>query len=187
MNNIYRSERLVYIPIERDPSYDEFFVKLMNDEEVLNYDLSLPTGMSRGNAEAMIGSVGSSHLLAMYICLPPPAKPGHDHECKAHTCEALEWALEWAFKYAHLHRVEAFMGAWSDAKIFYRTLGFHAEGYKRDAVWFKGTWQGMRETAILEDDWRRIRDERLRMAKRRLWKRIKESAGTPSSVELLKP
>ncbi|KAI3319729.1 acyl-CoA N-acyltransferase [Xylariaceae sp. AK1471] len=70
--DIYRSKRLVYIPIEKNQQYDDFFYKLMKEPGALNFDTSLPVGVSRANVEAVTAVVASRRLMCMYVCLPVP-------------------------------------------------------------------------------------------------------------------
>ncbi|KAI1267565.1 acyl-CoA N-acyltransferase [Xylariaceae sp. FL1019] len=77
------------------------------------------------------------------------------YQRQGYGTEAITWALDWAFDYARLHRVELSVYDWNkDAMRLYVKLGFKDEGVKREALWFKGEWHDMHEMGILEQDWR---------------------------------
>ncbi|KAI1323787.1 acyl-CoA N-acyltransferase [Xylariaceae sp. FL0255] len=82
------------------------------------------------------------------------------YQRKGYGSEAISWALNWGFDYARLHRVELSVYDWNlDAVRLYKRLGFHEEGVKREALWFKGGWHDMHELAILEGEWRERKSE----------------------------
>ncbi|KAI0151672.1 acyl-CoA N-acyltransferase [Xylariaceae sp. FL1272] len=77
------------------------------------------------------------------------------YQRQGYGTEAITWALDWAFDYARLHRVELSVYDWNkDAIRLYKRLGFMEEGVKREALWFKGKWHDMHEMGILEQDWK---------------------------------
>lgn len=70
--------------------------------------------------------------------------------------EAIEWALNWAFRYGGLHRVELFAYAYNEAAIrLYKRVGFKAEGCRRDAQFVNGMYWDVILLGILADEWER--------------------------------
>ncbi|KAI1196257.1 acyl-CoA N-acyltransferase [Nemania serpens] len=178
--NIYRSENLKYIPIG-DVKHEEFFYNLMQEPGIINADPSLPVGFTMTQVDATIKKLASRKLLSMYVCLPDwsakpigfiglsrPEEGRAQHGCvslsisitagyrrKGYGREAIAWALDWAFDFARLHRVEIACFSWNPgAKRLYTRLGFREEGLKREAAWFMGGWHDMHEMAMLEHEWR---------------------------------
>ncbi|CAJ2500316.1 Uu.00g031690.m01.CDS01 [Anthostomella pinea] len=72
MADIYRSERLAYIPIEQNKECDDFLYQLLKEPAAVNFDPALPVGTMRSSIEAVTGSISSATLITMYICLPGP-------------------------------------------------------------------------------------------------------------------
>ncbi|KAI1496804.1 acyl-CoA N-acyltransferase [Biscogniauxia marginata] len=191
-DDIYRSERLCYVPIERSKRYDDFMYELMRDPSTLNFDTALPIGVTRSRVDALISSLGSSarRLLSMYICLYDTtrtpvgmltlqrrgAEPHAHHGCatlavsvaagwrnRGHGGEAIAWALGWAFGWARLHRVEVGCGDWNPGALrLCQRLGFSMEGTRREALWLRGAWRDLHELAMLDHEWRALAAERER-------------------------
>jgi RimJ/RimL family protein N-acetyltransferase len=76
------------------------------------------------------------------------------HQGKGYGPEAINWALDWAFAHANLHKV--FLGCFemnSVARSVYERLGFVSEGRKRDHVWFNRRYWDVFEYSMLEHEW----------------------------------
>jgi L-amino acid N-acyltransferase YncA len=72
--------------------------------------------------------------------------------------EAINWALDWAFQQAGLHRVS--LGAFSfnhNALHLYRKLGFVEEGREREAVRHFRVWHDVITLGMLESEWEKLR------------------------------
>ncbi|KAI1119084.1 acyl-CoA N-acyltransferase [Nemania sp. NC0429] len=178
--DIYRSERLKYVPIG-DIKHEEFFYNMMQEPAVLNADPSLPVGFTMMQVDAAVKRLAERKLLAMYVCLQDlSAKPigfvalskpnaGSEqhgssslsisittaYQRQGYGREAIAWALDWAFDLARLHRVEIACFSWNPgAKRLYGRVGFREEGLKREVAWFMGAWHDMHEMAMLEHEWR---------------------------------
>lgn len=68
--------------------------------------------------------------------------------------EALQWALEWAFVHAGLHRVALDVAEWNErATKLYEKLGFVLEGRRREALWKGGRWWDSLDMGILSREW----------------------------------
>ncbi|KAI0467168.1 acyl-CoA N-acyltransferase [Xylaria cf. heliscus] len=182
--DVYESKHLKFVPIG-EGEHEEFLHGLLTEPGALNFDTSLPLGYTRSQVSTVTKTIASRKLLAMYILLrdvpsykdPIPigfvslSKPEERHiqhgntflslaiakKCqgKGYGTEAAAWALDWAFDFARMHRVEIFCYGWNlGAKRLYERIGFCEEGVKREAVWFMGGWHDMHEMAILEHEWR---------------------------------
>ncbi|KAF4629149.1 hypothetical protein G7Y89_g8994 [Cudoniella acicularis] len=69
--------------------------------------------------------------------------------------EAIEWALDWGFRIAGLHRIgiEAFSYN-QGARELYERLGFVYEGSKRELLWHNGGWHDYLSFSMLEREWK---------------------------------
>ncbi|KAJ5960889.1 uncharacterized protein N7479_008039 [Penicillium vulpinum] len=77
---------------------------------------------------------------------------------KGYGGEAINWALDWAFQYAGLHRV--IIGAFSynpNALKLYRKLGFVDEGREREALYYRRAWHDIINLSMLEHEWEALR------------------------------
>ncbi|KAI0456292.1 acyl-CoA N-acyltransferase [Xylaria acuta] len=181
--DIYESKRLKFVPMG-DYEHEEFLYGLMKEPGTLNFDTSLPLSITRLQVSTVIKTMAARKLLSMYILLrvgsykdPIPigilslSKPeerliqhgntflslaiSSGYQRKGYGKEAIAWALDWAFDFARMHRVEIFCYSWNaGAKRLYSQMGFREEGVKREAVWFMGGWHDMHEMAMLEHEWR---------------------------------
>lgn len=72
--------------------------------------------------------------------------------------EAMNWALDWAFQHAGLHRVH--LGTFSynhNAIRMYRKVGFVEEGREREAVYHLRGWHDIVNFSMLEHEWEKLR------------------------------
>ncbi|KAJ6138919.1 hypothetical protein N7471_005405 [Penicillium samsonianum] len=77
---------------------------------------------------------------------------------KGYGGEAINWALDWAFQHAGLHRVS--IGALSfnhNALKLYRKLGFVDEGRERESVYYRRAWHDGINLSMLEHEWEVLR------------------------------
>jgi RimJ/RimL family protein N-acetyltransferase len=83
-----------------------------------------------------------------------PAFPG-----RGYGREDIEWALDYAFRRAGLHRVRAF--EWNAGALrLYEKIGLTIEGRAKEAFSHMGWWWFGVETGMLEGEWWGIRRER---------------------------
>ena len=122
-------------------------------------------------------------LLGVIICLPGAAetsqtpigciyltKPqvGHEHhrnsnisidivspyQRQGYGSEAIQWALNWGFRIAGLHRIGIEGYSWNEeAMKLYERLGFVLEGRQRESYWYYGGWHDYLSFSILEGEW----------------------------------
>jgi len=77
---------------------------------------------------------------------------------KGYGSEAINWTLDWAFKFAGFHRVALNTVSFNDgAQRLYERLGFVKEGVQREAVWFDGRWYNKMLYGMLDSDWNKIK------------------------------
>jgi GNAT superfamily N-acetyltransferase len=77
---------------------------------------------------------------------------------KGYGGEAINWALDWGFRRAGLHRIS--IGAFSynsNALHLYRKLGFVEEGREREARLFDREWHDAVSFGMLEHEWAKLR------------------------------
>lgn len=78
---------------------------------------------------------------------------------KGYGSEAINWAVDWAFEFAGLHRVTITAVEFNDGAVkLYESLGFMKEGVQRECVWFHRQWWDMILYGMLEADWEKLRD-----------------------------
>lgn len=80
---------------------------------------------------------------------------------KGYGREAIEWALDYAFRRAGLHRVRIRAFEWNAGALrLYEKIGFKIEGREREALWHEGRfWDGV-EFGMLEQEWRAVQMEK---------------------------
>ena len=76
-------------------------------------------------------------------------------EYQGQEAEAVEWALNWAFNSAGLHRVEMNIPSWNMrlGKVC-EEMGFQTEGTRKECLFKDGEWWDEVSMAILEKDWK---------------------------------
>ncbi|RAO70559.1 uncharacterized protein BHQ10_006571 [Talaromyces amestolkiae] len=83
-----------------------------------------------------------------------------EYQRRGYGTEAIEWILEWAFKYGGLHRVAMSSFSFSPgARRLYERLGFVYEGLLREVMWFDGGWHDIVCQSMLEDEWRKRQEK----------------------------
>ncbi|TLD38706.1 Acyl-CoA N-acyltransferases (Nat) [Venturia nashicola] len=135
MENLFRSERLVYRAVEE--SDESFFHRIQSDVSAYaNSDSGILKPMTKKESQSHMEYVANKTLLGVIICLPPSEesgpiptpigsiyltapKSGEEHHRNAYISvdiikeyqrkgyggEAIHWATDWGFKIAGLHRV----------------------------------------------------------------------------------
>lgn len=72
--------------------------------------------------------------------------------------EAINWALDWAFKLGGMHRVGITCWGYNDrAQRLYKRMGFVKEGTTRECLWLNRAWHDAINYGMLESEWERIR------------------------------
>lgn len=79
-----------------------------------------------------------------------------EYRGKGYGPEAINWAADWAFRHAGMHRVSIGAFAFNEkACKLYESMGFVPEGRIRDGVWHNGGWHDVVDFGMLEDEWRK--------------------------------
>ncbi|GJC94488.1 GNAT family [Colletotrichum higginsianum IMI 349063] len=77
---------------------------------------------------------------------------------KGYGSEAINWALDWAFRYGNFHRVYLGTVSYNErAQHLYKKLGFVEEGRSREAHWFDRKWHDLISYGMLEQEWEALR------------------------------
>lgn len=80
---------------------------------------------------------------------------------KGYGREAIEWALDYAFRRAGLHRVRIRAFEWNTGALrLYEKVGFKIEGREREALWHEGRFWDSVELGMLEGEWWELQRER---------------------------
>ncbi|KXJ84918.1 acyl-CoA N-acyltransferase [Microdochium bolleyi] len=73
---------------------------------------------------------------------------------QGYGAEAVGWALDWAFRFAGVHRVSANTIAFNTRSIhLWQKLGFRDEGRKRDMIYFDLQWWDWCSFGLLQHEW----------------------------------
>ncbi|CAN8099696.1 unnamed protein product [Discula destructiva] len=101
------------------------------------------------------GGYGSSPLHRACVLGITLAESSQD---KGYGTEAIQWALEWAFKHGNLHSVNLSTVSYNtNAHKCYEKCGFKLAGRKRQCVWHDGQWHDALDYDILEAEWKALR------------------------------
>ncbi|OGE52487.1 hypothetical protein PENARI_c010G09934 [Penicillium arizonense] len=78
---------------------------------------------------------------------------------KGYGGEAINWALDWAFRYAGVHRVGLSTFSYNENALkLYRKLGFVEEGREREAIYHLRVWHDVVSFSMLEHEWEKLRE-----------------------------
>jgi RimJ/RimL family protein N-acetyltransferase len=76
------------------------------------------------------------------------------YQGRGYGAETINWALDYAFRRAGLHRVRIRAMEWNEGALrLYERLGFTCEGRERESLWHEGRWWDCVEYGMLEDEW----------------------------------
>ncbi|KAJ4854844.1 acetyltransferase (GNAT) family domain-containing protein [Trichoderma breve] len=77
-----------------------------------------------------------------------------EYRGKGYGAEATKWAVDWAFNYTGVHRIELWSFSYNETAIrLWEKIGFKLEGRKRESVWFQRKWFDTVLYSILEHEW----------------------------------
>ncbi|KAH8655774.1 acyl-CoA N-acyltransferase [Xylariales sp. PMI_506] len=80
------------------------------------------------------------------------------YQGKGYGPEAINWALDWAFKFGGMHRVGLTCFEFNNrGQRVYERLGFIKEGIIRESLWFNRAWHDEILYGMLESEWEKIR------------------------------
>lgn len=79
---------------------------------------------------------------------------GSAHQGRGYGTEAIDWALDWAFRVAGMHAVRLSCFSFNErAARLYQRLGFVREGVAREAYYFDCKWYNRILFSILDREW----------------------------------
>lgn len=79
---------------------------------------------------------------------------GSAHQGRGYGTEAIDWALDWAFRVAGMHAVRLSCFSFNErAARLYQRLGFVHEGVTREAYYFDCKWYNRILFSILDREW----------------------------------
>jgi RimJ/RimL family protein N-acetyltransferase len=117
----------------------------------LSNPVSLAPSTPIGSLYLTAPKSGGEHHRNSYISIDILA----GYQRKGYGSEAIEWALNWGFKMAGLHRIGIEAFSYNEgARQLYERLGFVYEGCKRELLWFNGGWHDYLSWSMLEHEWR---------------------------------
>lgn len=80
------------------------------------------------------------------------------YQNKGYGREAINWALDWAFTFADMHRVDICTLSFNErAAALYERIGFKREGVTREVVFRNRQYWDMINFGILESEWKQLR------------------------------
>lgn len=83
---------------------------------------------------------------------------GSAHQGRGYGTEAINWALDWAFRVAAMHAVRLSCFSFNaGAARLYRRLGFVREGVTREAYYYDCAWYDRVSFSMLDREWAAIR------------------------------
>lgn len=135
-----------------------------SEEDSRTSDNGIPPGHLKSEWGTAIGEIHLSKL--------PPGTAHHrwteigidilpSFQGNGYGREAIEWALDYAFRRAGLHRVRIRAFEWNVGALkLYEKVGFRVEGREREALWHEGRWWDGVELGMLEGEWWGLQRER---------------------------
>lgn len=85
------------------------------------------------------------------------------HQDKGYGTEAINWALDWAFRHANMHSVNLGSVEYNTrAHRCYEKCGFKIEGRRRQCCWHNRRWYDNLFFGILETEWEEMRSSQKR-------------------------
>ncbi|KAK2609137.1 hypothetical protein QQS21_002364 [Conoideocrella luteorostrata] len=80
------------------------------------------------------------------------------YQGKGYGREAINWALDWAFRHANMHTIGISTASFNQrAMRLYEDMGFVREGRRREAVWFDRAWHDDVLFSMTQAEWEAIR------------------------------
>jgi RimJ/RimL family protein N-acetyltransferase len=186
-DNSFRSSRLIYRAVESPDDDVFFQSIQTDTAGFENSNTRLIRPQSRKDAANYQKQVAEESLLGVVICIapasaqdkatpvgslhlnpPPPSMSQHRfaelgidilpaYQGQGYGSEAIKWALEWAFNFAGVHRVQLRAFEWNHgARKLYTRLGFKHEGTSREQLFYKGRFWDDYQYGMLEKEWREL-------------------------------
>ncbi|OCL02268.1 hypothetical protein AOQ84DRAFT_423820 [Glonium stellatum] len=145
MEHAFCSCRLVYRGIKdnnKDISFLHTAIQL-NSISIAQSENEILRPQTRKSSKGLVTSLVTKTLLGVMICLPRSRSStlgistSRQYRGMGYGSEAINWALDWAFKFSGVHSVSpnCFSSNMCAEKLYER-LEFMREGRRRERVWF---------------------------------------------------
>ncbi|GAP93431.2 putative SPBc2 prophage-derived uncharacterized N-acetyltransferase [Rosellinia necatrix] len=182
----FRSERLTYRAIEDNEADKDFVFAHLSDP--VTFALSNPAmhrPVSKKTSDEKTATGIRDALLAVMMCVAGDSPGAHPepigclwireapvyqrrgilsiqispaHQNKGYGFEAVNWAMDWAFKWGGLHSLALGASLYNERAVaVYKKAGFKQEGVSREAVYRDRKWLDTVQLAILEHEWEALR------------------------------
>lgn len=144
---------------------DELLKEVIKNS-VLAVGLTLPVAASADSTEqdapapkeTIIGFLTLNNRPPYPRCVGVGLSIAAPYQDKGYGREAMNWALDWAFRWGDVHRVSIEAFAYNPRAVgLYRSLGFVDEGVMRKAVYMDRRWRDLVLLGMLEEDWKAVR------------------------------
>ncbi|KAI0465519.1 acyl-CoA N-acyltransferase [Xylaria cf. heliscus] len=185
IGSAFRSERLTYRAIEDNEADKSFIFTHLSDP--VTHALANPAihrPLTRKISDEKTVARLRDAMLAVMICVTgdSPASPepigccwiveaqpyqrrgslgiwiSTAHQNKGYGFEAVNWAMDWAFKWGGLHSLVLGASLYNERAVaVYKKAGFKQEGVSREAVYRDRKWLDTVQLAILEQEWEELR------------------------------
>lgn len=84
-----------------------------------------------------------------------------EYQGKGYGTEAIQWALDWAFRRAGMHKVDIGAFEWNyGARKLYERIGFKPEGVIRELFWHDGRFWDDHKFGMIDREWEEIKKAR---------------------------
>jgi RimJ/RimL family protein N-acetyltransferase len=178
----FSSPRLRYIAVEEDDTshIDFIYTSLIANSTIRGLSSRrMFTAVTRAGAKQEISDALKHSLLGLLMTLDEKpigilflhkadwrrasitVQVADGFQGRGYGTEAVNWALDWSFRWGGLHKVEIAATALNERAVgLYKKLGFKEEGRQRDAAFFDGRWWDLVMLGILEGEWETLRESR---------------------------
>ncbi|KAH8650041.1 acyl-CoA N-acyltransferase [Xylariales sp. PMI_506] len=80
------------------------------------------------------------------------------YQNKGYGGEAISWAVDWAFKFANVHKVEITTASYNERAFhLYKKLGFKEEGRRREVIYVNRKYYDLLQLGMVESDWKALK------------------------------
>ena len=186
----FQSKRLVYTALEDNESGRELWSRCTSTDPVA-VGLASPSTFKppvQADSDQALAERLRDPLLAVVIRLPPSGGGGDgqpdaigflvlnksfpracavylgilsQHQNKGYGREAINWAVDWAFTWADVHRVAIGTSSFNSRALhLYDSMGFKKDGCLRECFYMNRQWHDLVEFSMLESDWLQLRESK---------------------------
>ncbi|KAI3325586.1 acyl-CoA N-acyltransferase [Xylariaceae sp. AK1471] len=161
----FRSKRLVYNAINYDEGDMSYIFNRLRSDPVSSALASsaLHWGpFSRATSDEKAKSQKDDALLSVLIgasgSYTQTIGTLHITENSGYGTEAINWAMDWSFRWAGVHSLVVEVAAYNERAIaVFKKAGFKQEGVSREVIYRDRKWHDVVQLAILEHEWEALR------------------------------